>query len=155
MFSWPRYAETRTSWKTSSHKNVPFQRWFFFNREKSRQYIHKFFSHFVACSTGPQTYRLDFRYFSCPIITSTRYKNEATPPERNYAEGKDRLVSWAVSNCQYRYIRNRIASKLLKHIPIDIYGSCQRGFDQWGHKCEPFTDECLRTLKRYKILSCV
>ena len=126
----------------------PFQRWVFFNRENPVNTYTSFFP-LRGMFNWTSTYRLDSDIFM-PDHYIHPLQNEATPPERNYAEGKDRLVSWAVSNCQYRYIRNRIASKLLKHIPIDIYGSCQRGFDQWGHKCEPFTDECLRTLKRYK-----
>ena len=43
---------------------------------------------------------------------------------KNFAENKTGLVTWIVSNCKPRSLRNQYVDELKKYIPIDIYGHC-------------------------------
>ena len=68
----------------------------------------------------------------------------------NYAQGKDKLVAWAVSNCGKT--REKYVKELVKHINVDIYGKCSSVYGQ-HKKCPPSgvsqCDERLRTYKFY------
>jgi hypothetical protein len=46
--------------------------------------------------------------------------------EKNYAEGKRRMVSWFVSSrgCKSQSHREKYVKELQKHIPVDIFGAC-------------------------------
>lgn len=126
-----------------------FQRWIFYNRENPINTLINLFP-LRGMFNWTATYRLDSDIFQ-PDHYIHPLEDERPPPDRNYAQGKDRLVIWIVSNCHdTKYIRNRITRQLLKYISIDIYGDCQSMFGQSGHDCKPHTDDCLRTMKRYK-----
>ena len=127
----------------------PFQRWVFFNRESPLNTFTNLFP-LSGMFNWTVSYRLDSDIFQ-PDHYIHPLGNESIPQDRNYAEGKDLFVSWAVSNCLNRQsIRNRIVRQLLKYIPIDIYGNCQKSFGQSGHECQQNTDSCRKTMKRYK-----
>ena len=133
-------------------RRLSFQRWVFFIHESP---INTFLDlkalQFMFNWT--MTYRLDsdifHPYFYFHPIPHPFKSEESVLHEINYAEGKDRFVSWRVSNCGSK-IRNDIVKKLLEVVPIDIYGRCQSHFGQSGHACPVDTIECSLTMRRYK-----
>ncbi len=44
--------------------------------------------------------------------------------EVNYADGKTKMVTWFVSNCNSKSNRNEMVKELQKHINVDVYGDC-------------------------------
>lgn len=66
---------------------------------------------------------------------------------RNYAEGKEKLVAWMVSHCNTT--RDEFVKKLQKYIDVDIYGKCSKHFGQ-ERTCEPRSKECSHLLKQHK-----
>ncbi|XP_067947654.1 4-galactosyl-N-acetylglucosaminide 3-alpha-L-fucosyltransferase FUT6-like [Watersipora subatra] len=49
--------------------------------------------------------------------------------KQNYITGRNRMVSWLVSNCRTSSRREEYVRKLQKHISIDIYGACSNNTD--------------------------
>ena len=45
-------------------------------------------------------------------------------PNRNYAEGKSKMVAWFVSNCHAGNGRQNYADELEKYVAVDVYGLC-------------------------------
>ena len=85
--------------------------------------------------------------------------NDVTEPKtkRNYAEGKDKLIAWAVSNCQE--FRSGVVRKLQEHVRVDVYGKCRTQFfprnrhdyDNYERSdCRKGSPECSALLRRYK-----
>ena len=72
------------------------------------------------------TYRLD----SDISIPYGRFENVNDHPQlgistpANFATVKSKLVAWVVSNCKTPSRRELYVKKLLKYIPVDIYGKC-------------------------------
>ena len=64
----------------------------------------------------------------------------------NYAAGKTKSVSWAVSNCGRA--RDKYVKKLLKYIKVDIYGGCSGRFGQ-NNNC-PRSRNCDDIFSTYK-----
>ena len=88
-------------------------------------------------------------YLSTLFLLPSLKSEESALPVINYAEGKDRLISWRVSNCRSK-IRNDVVKKLLDVVPVDIYCRCQSHFGQSGNACPVQTEKCKRTMRRYK-----
>jgi hypothetical protein len=42
----------------------------------------------------------------------------------NYANGKTKMATWFVSNCNSRSSRNEMVNELQKHVSVDVYGTC-------------------------------
>ena len=72
----------------------------------------------------------------------------STSNDTNYAEGKDKLVAWAVSNCGPQP-RGIYVKELLKHIQVDVYGKCGSVYGQ-NNKCSRGSQECVELFKTYK-----
>lgn len=72
----------------------------------------------------------------------------STSNDTNYAEGKDKLVAWAVSNCGPQ-TRGIYVKELLKHIQVDVYGKCGSVYGQ-NNKCSRGSQECVELFKTYK-----
>ncbi|XP_031555777.1 glycoprotein 3-alpha-L-fucosyltransferase A-like [Actinia tenebrosa] len=69
---------------------------------------------------------------------------------RNFTEGKDRLVLWLASNCRKAAsLRLNIVKEIAKYIQVDVYGGCQKYFKQTG-RCWRRTRDCQRLNERYK-----
>ena len=131
-----------------NRRRLSFQRWVFFLVE-SPMYTSLDMNALQFVFNWTMTYRLDADVFQPYFYFHPLKSEESALPEINYAEGKDRFMSWSVSNCRSK-IRNNIVKKLLDVVPIDIYGRCQSHFGQSGHACPIFTEQCKRTMRRYK-----
>ena len=78
-----------------------------------------------------------------PLPTSVYLKNY------NFTfESKDKLVVWTVSHCGTQ--RDLYVQKLLRYIPISIYGNCAKLFGQSGGQCKRFNEKCSQKLGRHK-----
>ncbi|KAI8510689.1 Alpha-(1,3)-fucosyltransferase 7 [Branchiostoma belcheri] len=75
------------------------------------------------------TYRNDSDVLASYGSTSLLYKSlkeTDISPDRDYTVGKKYLVVWFVSNC-YKYLpRSAYAVELIKHIRVDVFGTCGR-----------------------------
>jgi glycoprotein 3-alpha-L-fucosyltransferase len=92
------------------------------------------------------TYRQD-SIINTPYERFTFFKNytKPSPPKRNYAQGKTKLIAWFVSNCMAENGRLTYARELQKHVPVDIYGICGT------LQCPPLSPQCSHLLsKHYK-----
>ena len=130
-------------------RRLSFQRWVFHILE-SPMHIQLDLKALQFMFNWTMTYRLDSDIFLPYFYFHPLKSEQSALPEKNYAEGKDRFVSWIVSNCDGSKIRNDIVKKLLDVVPIDIYGRCQSHFGQSGHECPVDTKKCSLTRKRYK-----
>ena len=93
------------------------------------------------------TYRVDSDFWSPYGFYAPLTPDEIDVKPKNYAEGKDKLLAWAVSHCGA--LRDVFVTKLLRYIKVDIFGSCAYKFHQ--HKSYPRgSQECNKKLQRYK-----
>ena len=65
----------------------------------------------------------------------------------DFSVGKDKLVSWMVSNCN-SHLRNSFVHELQKYITVDVFGSCSRKFGE--SKSCPRGEACRNIIKQYK-----
>ena len=129
-------------------RKLSFQRWVFFIHESPiKTFLDLKALQFMFNWT--MTYRLDSDIFLPYFYFHPLKSEQSALPEINYAERKDRFMSWRVSNCGSK-IRNDMLKKLLEVVPIDIYGRCQSHFGQSGNTCPALTEICSRKMRRYK-----
>ena len=132
----------------ASEKGHPKQKWAFYIHESpphvhlNRETYNGFFNWMI-------TYRRDSDFVASWGSYARLGSEDRVPAKagKNYAEGKDKLVAWAVSNCGY--MREDFVRKLMQYIPVDVYGACARRFGQ-TQTCRRFSSECGQLLKRYK-----
>lgn len=65
------------------------------------------------------TYRLD-----SDIRGHYTYKVSVQKTPKNFAAGKKKLVAWFTSHCNVPSLRDIYVKKLMRYIPVDIYGKC-------------------------------
>ena len=65
----------------------------------------------------------------------------------DFSVGKDKLVSWMVSNCN-SHLRNSFVHELQKYITVDVFGSCSGKFGE--PKSCPHGEACRNIIKQYK-----
>ena len=65
----------------------------------------------------------------------------------DFSVGKDKLVSWMVSNCN-SHLRNSFVHELQKYIAVDVFGSCSGQFGK-SRSC-PHGETCRNIIKQYK-----
>ena len=71
--------------------------------------------------------------------------------EVNYADGKTKMVTWFVSNCNSKSKRNELVKELQKHINVDVYGKCGTMKCPKKEVGDISSDECLDMAgKNYK-----
>ena len=70
------------------------------------------------------------------------YRPLSPPEAAEVAVPKDRLVAWAVSNCETQSGREEYVEELRRHLSVDVYGRCGE------LSCS--TTDCRETLGRYK-----
>ena len=96
------------------------------------------------------TYRIESDFFVPYGHYGPLNPDEIDRKPKNYAEGKDKLVAWAVSHCGM--LRDGFVKKLLQYIKVDIFGSCANKFNQQDSYPRG-SQECHKKLQRYKYLS--
>ena len=133
--------------RKASEKRHPKQKWVFYNQENPH-YLHLNLATYNGYFNWAITYQRDSDVVA-PYGSYARLGSEDEVPKagKNYAEGKDKLVAWAVSNCGY--MREDFVRKLMQYIPVDVYGACARRFGQ-TQTCRRFSSECGQLLKPYK-----
>ena len=129
----------------------PQQRWVYFIHESP-----KFTYYDLRLYNGYFNWTMSYRRdsdFVVPYRTYTRLEpdeTEGTEAEnRNYAQGKDRLLVWMVSHC--KGLREDYVRKLTNYIKVDVFGSCSRRFNQ-TEACPRSSAACDNKLKRYKFI---
>ena len=130
-----------------SEKRHPKQKWAFYIRENPH-HVHRDLETYNGFFNWMITYKRDSDVVA-PYGSYARLGSEDEVPKagKNYAEGKDKLVAWAVSNCGHT--RENFVRKLMQYIPVDVYGACARQFGQ-TQACGRFSSKCGQILKRYK-----
>lgn len=87
-----------------------------------------------------------------PYNNYKRISQEEIPEghfSRNYADGKNKLVAWAVGHCGAQ--RDQIVHKLLKYIDVKIFGPCSIKFNQTNtNGCPRGTAKCSKLLRTFK-----
>ena len=133
--------------RKASEKRHPKQKWVFYNQENPH-YLHLNLATYNGYFNWAITYQRDSDVVA-PYGSYARLGSEDEVPKagKNYAEGKDKLVAWAVSNCGHT--REIFVRKLMQYIPVDVYGACARQFGQ-TQACGRFSSKCGQILKRYK-----
>ncbi|XP_067032684.1 3-galactosyl-N-acetylglucosaminide 4-alpha-L-fucosyltransferase FUT3-like [Acropora muricata] len=122
------------------------QRWIFFLRESPINAL-KDPASINGMFNWTMTYRLDSDFF-LPYGSYVQLKpDEIDRKQKNYAEGKDKLVAWIASHCGV--LRDEFVRKLLKYIKVDIFGSCANKFNQ-HESCPKGSQKCNQKLQRYK-----
>ena len=129
----------------------PQQRWVYFIHESP-----KFTYYDPWLYNGYFNWTMSYRKdsdFVVPYRTYTRLQPDeivrVQAENRNYANGKDRLLVWIVSHC--KGIREDYVRKLMKYIKVDVFGSCSRRFNQ-TETCPRSSAACDNKLKRYKFI---
>ena len=129
----------------------PQQRWVYFIHE-SPKFTFYDPSLYNGYFNWTMTYRRDSDFF-VPYRTYTRLEPDEIAriqaENRNYAQGKDRLLVWIVSHC--KGLREDYVRKLMKFIQVDVFGSCSRRFNQ-TETCPRSSSVCDDKLKRYKFV---
>ncbi|XP_031553136.1 glycoprotein 3-alpha-L-fucosyltransferase A-like [Actinia tenebrosa] len=132
----------------SLNKNRLKQRWIYYSHESPYYILH-----------DPTAYNYFFNWtmtyrYKSDIFMPYRYYRKITPEERmkviqgvNYAQAKDKLIAWSVSNCGR--IRDKIVNKLLKYVKISISGKCSKKFNQ-NYKCKRSSRQCEVDYKKSK-----
>ena len=133
--------------RKASEMRHPKQKWAYYNQE-SPPHVHLDLATYNGFFNWMITYRRDSDIVA-PYGSYARLGSEDRVPKagKNYAEGKDKLVAWAVSNCGHT--RENFVRKLMQYIPVDVYGACARQFGQ-TQACGRFSSKCGQILKRYK-----
>ena len=92
------------------------------------------------------TYRSDSDFW----IPYGRYTEIAfaNSPQQDFSVGKDKLVSWIVSNCRPQ-LRASFVRELQKHIAVDVYGKCSGEFGPYRPACQRL-QACININKQYK-----
>ena len=129
----------------------PQQRWVYFIHE-SPKFTFYDPSLYNGYFNWTMSYRRDSDFF-VPYRTYTRLEPDEIAriqaENRNYAQGKDRLLVWIVSHC--KGLREDYIRKLMKFIKVDVFGSCSRRFNQ-TETCPRSSSVCDNKLKRYKFI---
>lgn len=124
------------------------QRWVFKMHENPHNTDNQ--SSYDGFFNWTMTYRRDSDIFMPYNFYSTLPDNTGIgnfEENRNYAQGKTKLVAWMVSHCGTK--RDEFVRKLQKYINIDVYGKCSKEFGQ-ERTCKPRSTECSDLLKQYK-----
>ena len=136
------------------------QRWVFYTKESPQQFSMAPKGDGVYNWTA--TYRRDSDFFvpygSYSTLKIPKKSDgedfEEQPDENvNYAEGKDKMATFGVSNhCKEDGFRFAFVRALMKHIPVSLYGKCATMFESnntW--KCpHNMRDGCLEEIQRHK-----
>ena len=122
------------------------QRWIYFNMESPPHTGLKPVL-YNGMFNWTMTYRVDSEFFVPYGYYASLTPDEIDGKPKNYAEGKDKLVAWGVSNCGK--LRDEFVTKLLKYIKVDIFGACANKFNQ-QESCPRRSPECNKKLQRYK-----
>ncbi|KAK3747984.1 hypothetical protein QZH41_003959 [Actinostola sp. cb2023] len=98
------------------------------------------------------TYRRDSTVFEpygyYKVIQSSPNSEEVIQQVHNMNAKKDRLLLWHVSNCD-PLLRLSLVKAIAKYIHVDVYGRCQKYFNQRG-VCGRWSQSCDTWSKRYK-----
>ena len=122
------------------------QRWIYYLME-SPHHAGRNPALFNGMFNWTMTYRVDSDFLAPYGYYAPLTPDEIDPETKNYAEGKDKLVAWSVSNCGK--LRDEFVTKLLKYIKVDIFGACANKFNQ-HESCPRGSQECNKKLQRYK-----
>ena len=134
-----RHLETMRRQKPSS------QLWVFFSMESPMSDSSSNTRRFGDMFDLTFTYRVDSDFWA-PYGTY-----EEIPfvnlSHQDFSAGKDKLVSWVVSNCSPQ-LRKLFVRELQKYIPVDVFGSCSQEFGK-SRSC-PQNETCKSIIKPYK-----
>ena len=137
---------SETVLKEVEKKKPSKQRWIYYLME-SPHHAGRNPALFNGMFNWTMTYRVDSDFFVPYGYYGPLTPDEIDPETKNYAEGKDKLVAWRVSNCGK--LRDEFVTKLLKYIKVDIFGACANKFNQ-HESCPRGSQECNKKLQRYK-----
>ena len=126
-------------------------------KNKSSSQFWIYFSHegpMVTPDTRPlngifdltMTYRSDSD-FSWPYGSYREIPFEKTS-QLDFSVGKDKLVSWMVSNCN-SLLRKSFVHELQKYITVDVFGRCSGQFGK-SRACQSGAETCRNIIKQYK-----
>ena len=127
-------------------KTVPLkQKWIFLSHETPQRD-----SNLYKPYNGIFNWTATFSRNSDVFVPYTRYIKFEKPKRGakvNYAKGKNRLVSWAVSNCMK--MRQDYALELQRYIDLTVYGGCGKYFKNHG-SCKIGEPACEKEMASYK-----
>ena len=123
------------------------QRWIYFLMESPVINMGRNPALFNGMFNWTLTYRRESDFFVPYGNYGPLHPDEIDWKPKNYAEGKDKLVAWAVSDCGM--LRDGFVTKLHKYIKVAIFGSCANKFNQ-HESCPRGSQECHKKLQRYK-----
>ena len=73
-----------------------------------------------------------------PYLKTVKKKQQSLPTKEQILDRKRKLMSWIVSHCKTRSKREKYIEKLIKFIPVDIFGACGTDFPckKGSYQCE-------------------
>ncbi|KAK3728920.1 hypothetical protein QZH41_005423 [Actinostola sp. cb2023] len=127
------------------------QRWIYFTHENPYNVKHD-----TAPYNGIFNWTVSYRRDSDVFYPDGYFREIETAKDipkdhssTNYANGKDKLIAWAVSHCGR--LRDKVVHKLLKFVPVTVFGRCDKLFNQnIYNKCKRGTERCSSLLKTFK-----
>ncbi|CAH1798257.1 unnamed protein product [Owenia fusiformis] len=136
-------------------KRSPGQLWFYFDLEspnyigmssKDAEYLteERKFNATIHYSPSSLIWMSYGKYNGSHIWNYRRIYNMILDKKVDFAAKKDKLLFWAVSNCQAVSKRQNYVKILAKHIQIDIYGKCGTFVCSRNENCET------EVFKKYK-----
>jgi galactoside alpha-1,3-fucosyltransferase 4 len=136
--------------KQMPKRRTPRQRWVFFTHE-SPYHSKIVASEYNGMFNWTMTYerRADLYIPYWHYTRKDPDTNLKGPPQRNFAEGKDKLLVFVNSHCQtIDGLREEFVRALNRIVRVDIYGECGGIFGRAS--CPRWSERCGQMLKRYK-----
>ena len=130
--------------KTMRRQKPASQLWIYYSMESPNSKSN-------AVASYRELFDLSFTYRVDSDFWAPYSSYEAIPfvnlSQQNFADGKDKLVSWMVSNCKPQ-LRKSFVHELQKYITVDVFGSCSGQFGKW-RPCSR-GEGCTAIIKQYK-----
>ncbi|CAH8448973.1 unnamed protein product [Schistosoma guineensis] len=128
----------------SSLKKQKNQSWLIYHLESPRHFSFPMFKNLINFTA---TYTVD------STIVTPYYKyvpfsdmvpkdlNHSIEFDKDFSNGKTKMIAWFVSNCNGGGPRMNYAKELMKYIKVDIYGACGDLI------CDKYNSKCFESLK--------
>ena len=105
------------------------QKWIFLSHETPQPDVNSLYKPYDGIFNWTATFSRDSDVF-IPYKGYFKFDKPKEEATVNYAKGKTRLVSWAVSNCMKT--RQNYALELQRYINLTVYGDCGKNFKNHG-----------------------
>ena len=133
--------------KTMRRQKPASQLWIYFTMESPISHSNPDTRRFGDVFDLTFTYRVDSDFWA-PYGTYEEIPS-VNLSHQDFSAGKDKLVSWIVSNCKPP-LRKLFVHELQKYIAVNVFGTCSGEFEKSARSCPRNNDTCKSIIKQYK-----